>query len=940
MKKLKLILWVTFLFCLLGFGTPVLADMHLYMDSYTQQIFSAKDGLQISSPTAIAQTPDGFIWFGGYGGLVRYDGKNFQIYDAELLSNVKCLLTDDTGALWIGTSDKGLIKYEKDQMTFLPLEEGTPSGSIECLLQTEDGIYFGTQNGLGRVNENEKSECLHIEQLQGIFIRRLAAADGKIYSITRDGEVYVYDGSTCELVSSIPSTVNVRSLTYCPISNQFYMGTAENQLYRYDEEFHQKEVRTITGVECINDIICEEDGSLILCADNGVVVCDGNLIRKQNLLMDNSVEQMMEDFEGNYWFISSRKGVLKVSNSRFFDITRCSGIEGIVTNALLYSEKDDYLYIAHDEGLEIVDLTNMSSVKKPELAELASVRIRDLFMDQDKNIWICTKEKGIFCEKPDGTVLQYTPENYPVLESGAFRCVTMDEAGTVYAGTEKGIYMFHDDTVEPALKDMGELSVRILDLCFMGDTCYAGTDGYGLFEIRDGAVQKVHTVNEDLASNVIMKFCKSQTDDLMWAVTGNNIVCLNKDGQVVTSIRIPSANVLDIVLTRDGIAWVMASGSIYRFEEKQLLENSADYGSISQIDGIPYDCTPNSSQTLRGNTLYLCGTAGVFTMDLTSRGDTYENYPLTLDHIQADDNTLYVDETDFVEIPKNTKRLLLPLHIPSYIPENPMVFYYLDGFDTERNVMKLRNLSDAVYTNLEGGSYEFHFGIINGETGEIAKEKVIALEKPMTFMEKRYSIFLIGAVGAAFGIAFLALYLSSKEKRMRTKMKAFYEKEEQEKLKNMAFHDYLTDLYNRNYITMWRNMYEDKHEYPISIIAADCNDLKQINDKYGHDVGDKYLILTADLLKNHFPEKNHYILRIGGDEFLIFCIGEDREKCQEKLILLMEDAKKHTVNGNAVSLCYGIATMEKEFNFDDCMRLADLELLRNKRMYHQLHDKH
>ena len=82
-----------------GIRTPVLADMHLYMDSYTQQIFSAKDGLQISSPTAIAQTPDGFIWFGGYGGLVRYDGRNFKIYGSDIVSNVKCLLTDDQGVL-------------------------------------------------------------------------------------------------------------------------------------------------------------------------------------------------------------------------------------------------------------------------------------------------------------------------------------------------------------------------------------------------------------------------------------------------------------------------------------------------------------------------------------------------------------------------------------------------------------------------------------------------------------------------------------------------------------------------------------------------------------------------------------------------------------------------------------------------------------------------
>lgn len=939
MKKLRYIIFLTFLTGLLSLGIPVMADMQIYMDSYTQQIFSAKDGLQISSPTAIAQTPDGFIWFGGYGGLARYDGKNFQIYDSELLSNVKCLLTDEEGVLWIGTSDKGLVKYEKDQMIFLPLEEGSPSGSIECLIKTDSGIYFGTQNGLGRVNNNEKCECLHIEELKSVFIRKIIAAHDKLYSITRDGELYIYDGRVCEKADRIPSTITVRSLTYDPDSDQFYIGTAENQLLCYDAEFHQLEVRTIDEIECINDVICKEDGLLILCSDNGVVVCDGDNIRKQRLLMDNSVEQMMEDFEGNKWFISSRKGVLKVSNSRFFDVTRCSGIQGIVSNALLYSEKENHLYIGHDTGLEIVDLQTMEPVYKPELSLLNSARVRDLFMDKEQNIWICTKERGLFCAKPDGTVLQFTSEEYPVLESNSFRCVSMDESGTVYAGTEKGLYMFHEDTVEPALKNMEQLPYRILDFSFLGDTCYVGTDGYGLYEIREGAVQKIHTVDDDLTSNVIMKFCKSQTEDLMWAVTGSGIICLNAEGQVIHSLRIPSANVLDIILTENGTAWVMASGSIYRFTEKNVLENGVNSGTIRQIDGIPYDCTPNSSQSLQGNTLYLCGTEGVFTIDLTSQRDSYDNYPLTMEHIQADDEIIYVEESNPTEIPKNTKRLSLPLHIPSFIPENPMVFYYLDGFDTEQNIVKLQDLSDAVYTNLDGGIYQFHFGIINNETGNIAREKVITIEKPMTFWEQRYAIPLLGAVGTALCIAFLALYLNEKEKRIRAKMKDFFEKEEQEKLKTMAFHDYLTELYNRNYISMWKNLHADTDQYPISIITADCNNLKKINDRYGHDVGDKYLIKTANLLKNHFSGENQSILRIGGDEFLILCIGQDREECQKNMILLMEDAKNHSVNGNAISICYGIATMEKEFNFDDCMRLADLELLRNKRMYHQLHQR-
>jgi energy-coupling factor transport system substrate-specific component len=92
-----------------------------------------------------------------------------------------------------------------------------------------------------------------------------------------------------------------------------------------------------------------------ICADNGIgyLSSDGKYVEVQNLPMDNSIDDMMIDYEGNLWFVSSRQGVLKIAPSQFTDINLISGLPSMVVNATcLY---DNQLYIGTDSGLYVVD---------------------------------------------------------------------------------------------------------------------------------------------------------------------------------------------------------------------------------------------------------------------------------------------------------------------------------------------------------------------------------------------------------------------------------------------------------------------------------------------------------------------------------------------------------------------------------------------------------
>ena len=126
---------------------------------------TSEDGLSNNSVYCILQDSRGFMWFGTYDGLNRYDGYTFKIFkndpaDSTSLSNntVWSILEDSSGYIWVGTN-VGLNKYNRDTEKFTHyLNDTTNSRSISnnisnIVYEDENGtIWIGTDNGLNRYN--------------------------------------------------------------------------------------------------------------------------------------------------------------------------------------------------------------------------------------------------------------------------------------------------------------------------------------------------------------------------------------------------------------------------------------------------------------------------------------------------------------------------------------------------------------------------------------------------------------------------------------------------------------------------------------------------------------------------------------------------------------------------------------------------------------------
>ncbi len=131
------------------------------------------------------------------------------------------------------------------------------------------------------------------------------------------------------------------------------------------------------------------------------------------------------------------------------------------------------------------------------------------------------------------------------------------------------------------------------------------------------------------------------------------------------------------------------------------------------------------------------------------------------------------------------------------------------------------------------------------------------------------------------------------------------QKEQEYQINFIRNHDPLTELYNRTYLEEKILLLDVKEELPISIIMADLNGLKMINDTYGHSVGDEILVETAKILKNGC-DKTDLIARWGGDEFLILLPQTNYVETQ-KIIRQIKNLCKTTANSKIpISIAMGI----------------------------------
>ncbi|MCX8082524.1 MAG: diguanylate cyclase [bacterium] len=125
----------------------------------------------------------------------------------------------------------------------------------------------------------------------------------------------------------------------------------------------------------------------------------------------------------------------------------------------------------------------------------------------------------------------------------------------------------------------------------------------------------------------------------------------------------------------------------------------------------------------------------------------------------------------------------------------------------------------------------------------------------------------------------------------------------------LSIHDTLTGLYNRAYLEEEMERLDTERQLPLSMIMVDLNNLKKMNDTYGHIAGDEMLKKVADILKISC-RKEDIVARWGGDEFVIFLPQTDVNTVISICNRIIENCKEIYVKGEKISIAIGCSTKE------------------------------
>ncbi len=123
----------------------------------------------------------------------------------------------------------------------------------------------------------------------------------------------------------------------------------------------------------------------------------------------------------------------------------------------------------------------------------------------------------------------------------------------------------------------------------------------------------------------------------------------------------------------------------------------------------------------------------------------------------------------------------------------------------------------------------------------------------------------------------------------------------------MNYHDQLTGLYNRRFFEEELKRVDIERNLPISLIMADVNGLKLINDAFGHAYGDMLLIKTGELIKRQCRE-DEIIARLGGDEFVILLPRTSSEEAERIIKRIKASSKGIQLQSMELSISFGWET--------------------------------
>lgn len=725
---------------------------------------NVQNGLSHNKVNCIIQDKRGFIWLGTDDGLNRYDGKNFVQFrnrnnDSTTVSGniITDLYEDRDGKIWIATADGGLSRYDyrlPPQQQFRQYRNVTEnpssihSNSVNTLLEDNLGFLWLGTSGRSVIRFNKKTEqfkditrtgktildmCL--DKNGWIWVGKHGGSIMKINPVTLS---YAEDDRYRDLYAKLPHAT-VTAL-FRDRNMNIWFGSWDKVLYRYNELSGKEDIyKAGDSFSFQNDEILsfaeDKSGRLWMGGKNkGLHIYDRQSNRFYNYAYDPSKEGSVSDNQVNCIFI----------------------------------DKEGNIWLGTNRGVSINNPTKQQFVQKfLSSAPGQDITIYDFFEDQDNRLWIGTSH-GIFVRKEDGGFIQrklsYNGNDLQVTQ------FFKDEDGSFYVGTNYSLFRYHaakntisllpntekdsvmnriiDSRVVSVVKDKINGRPVLLTVPYGHFLAYYdlekekwisrldSMDIIRSFNLKDNLIRKFYktknntvwmatakeglglwtnqsrpTVNyfrhdpkdpASISNNNVHDIAEDKLGNLWVATYGGGLNYFNVASGRFTHI-ISSNNLVEgIQVDRYGSVWMISNGDLHKYDPVRRSYSSYDLPDVEKTGGVKGKIFADTK-----GKLYVAGTNYFISFDPGSIVEARSVPKVCLTDFHVFNKSLgHLLQEEKITLPYRNNYFAFEFAAPDFSSGADIRYsYMLEGFNSDWVDAGERNY--VSYSNLDGGDYVF-----------------------------------------------------------------------------------------------------------------------------------------------------------------------------------------------------------------------------------------
>ena len=699
-----------------------------FSQRYTFLTYSTAQGLPQSQVTSIAQDDRGYLWVGTLGGLSKFNGKDFETFttDDGLLNNRITFITFIHGDLWIG-HEGGVSKMTKNGVKKWAFELDERKTKVSDILEFKGQIIVAS-NGAGLFKVvGEKLSSVGLINQEYLRIRDLEVNHGVLFAGTGSGLLHSQDLKNFTVIE------NTEGLSFSSIrkrKNELFATTFKDGLYKINS--NNQEIYRIDASDSLNTLrFCFFDSNdrLWLNTYQGIWrLNQGEVelkLKESNGLPMESIQTMFEDKDGNIWFGSEGKGLMRFTGERFVYYNESSGLQSDLILSVNQDRNGVFWYGTYDKGLINMapngDITNFQFDNNTIWASM---------MDVDGKNWFGTGSGLVAMKGSKKLGVYYYEDGTPGDKITAFLKLN---STTFYVGGSEGVSKYSNGKFQ-RLK--GNQIETVRNFCKIGRKIYCATDK-GLYLIQGDKLVLVGSFMSTIYS------LASDHLGRLWIGTEEGLFIY--EDQKIRNYSFstnPASNFINFLVFANNQLYVGTNNGLFVLSSMEKKDpDIVKYGIGEGV--VNLETNLNSGFADKKGHLWF-GTASGLVCFRPNKELGVESPPkLVLKNIllnyQKVDFTAYTEEFDqdgfplSLELPYSKNNISFELDGIALANYPGLKFQYrLEGIENEWS--PLNNNTNITYSALSAGTYIFHARSIDAR-GKISQEiRIPFVVKPAFYL--------------------------------------------------------------------------------------------------------------------------------------------------------------------------------------------------------------